>query len=46
LTSYVKGIELINEGKQALIAEYNGNLSIIDLETLKITQSHEDVGKG
>ena len=46
LTTFVKGIELINEGKQALIAEENGNLTIVDLETLEITQSRKNVGKG
>ena len=46
LSWYVMGIELINEGKQAFIAEFNGNLTIIDLETLEMTQSRKDVGKG
>ena len=45
LTDYVRGIELINEGKEALIAESNGNLTILDLQTLEMTQSHKDVGK-
>ena len=46
LTATIREIELINEGKQALIAEGNGNLTIIDVETLEMTQSCKDVGKG
>ena len=40
-TDSVKAISLIQDGKCALIAEMNGNLSIIDLETLEI----EDISK-
>ena len=42
LSDYVMGIKLVNDGKNALIAEENGDLTIIDLETLKITQSHKN----
>ena len=34
LTDYVKEITLIQDGNKAIIAELNGNLSILDLETL------------
>ena len=33
----VRGISLIKDGIQAIIAESNGNLNILDLETLKIS---------
>ena len=36
MTNYVKKISLIKDDKKAIIAESNGNLSILDLETLEI----------
>ena len=43
LASSVKEINLIKDGKKALIAGYNGNLSIIDLEILKIKQIAKNI---
>ena len=34
-TYYVKGISLIKDGKKAIIIAKNGNLSILDLETME-----------
>ena len=36
LTTYVTGISLIQDGKRAIIAEDNGDLLILDLETMEI----------
>ena len=41
LTDIVVGIKLINDGKNAIIAEVNGDLTIIDLETMEIIQSNK-----
>ena len=37
LTNVVKTVSLLQDGKKAIIAEENGNLSILDLETLEIS---------
>jgi len=39
MSFYVVGIKLVNEGKSAIVAEMNGHLTVIDLETLEITES-------
>ena len=39
----VEGIILIEDGKKAIIAEGNGNLSILDLETLEIYSIIENI---
>ena len=43
LTSIVQGICLIKYGKKVIIAERNGNLSIIDLETLEISSIAKNI---
>ena len=43
LTDEVRDIKLIKYGKQAIIAEKNGNLSILDLETLEISSVAENI---
>ena len=43
LTNYIQEISLIRDGKHALIAESNSNLSIIDLETLKISSIAKNI---
>ena len=45
LTHTVKGINLIRNYKKALITERNGNLSIIDLETLEISSIDKNITK-
>ena len=42
----VIGINLIQDDKKVLIAEENGNLSIIDLETLEISSIAKNITKG
>ena len=42
-TDVVCGIKLINYGKSVFIAEQNGDLSIIDLETMEIILSHKKI---
>ena len=42
----VVGIKLINYDKNALIAEKNGDLTIINLETLKMSTSHKNTANG
>ena len=46
LTNYVKEIKLIEDGKKAIIAEKEGNLSILDLETLEISSIAENITNG
>ena len=41
ISSFVLGLELINGGKKVIIAEENGKLSIVDLETMQISQNQE-----
>ena len=43
LTDIVVEITLIKDGKKAIIAEINGNLSIIDLETLEISSIAKNI---
>ena len=46
LTDLVRGISLIKDGTKAIIAEENGNLSIIDLETLEISSIAQNITNG
>ena len=46
LTNYGRAISLIKDGKKAIIAEINGNLSILDLETLKISSIAKNITNG
>ena len=46
LTEAVRGISLIQDGKRAIIAEENGDLSILDLRTLKIKQIAKTIASG
>ena len=46
LTSIVRGINLIQDGKKAIIAEQKGELSIIDLETLEISSIAKNIING
>ena len=46
MTANIQQISLIQDGKQAIIAENNGDLSIIDLETLKIQKIAKSVTNG
>ena len=39
----VTALSLIKDGKQAIIAEYNSNLSILDLETMEISSIAENI---
>ena len=41
LNDFVLGIKLMNDGKSVLIAEYNGDLTIINLETMQMFPSHK-----
>ena len=43
LPSLVRAITLIKDGKQAIIAEDQGDLSILDLETLEISSIAEKI---
>ena len=43
LTDYVRDISLIKDYKHAMITEYNGNLCIINLETLEISSVAENI---
>ena len=45
LTTYVRAISLIQDGKLAIIAEENGDLSIIDLESMEIKKIAENITK-
>ena len=45
LTTYVIAINLVNHAKKALIGEENGNLSIFDLETFKISSVAKNITK-
>ena len=42
----IRGIKLIDNGKSALIAEYSGDLTIINLETMEISSSNKHKTKG
>ena len=46
LTYTVIGINLIKDGKKAIIAETNGNLFMIDLETLEISSIAKYIQNG
>ena len=46
LTTFVSGINLIKDGKKAIIVQGNGNLSILDLETLEIKKIARNIAKG
>ena len=45
LTTNVKTISLVKDGKRAIIAEYNGDLSILDLETMEISSIAKNITK-
>ena len=46
LKSNIQGISLVQDGKKAIIAESNGNLSIVDLETLEMSLIAENITRG
>ena len=46
LVYHAIGIKLIGYGKNALIADYNGDLTIINLETMEISSSHQNAING
>ena len=43
LNAFVQGIKLIDGGKSVLIIEENGDLTIINLETMKMSASHKNI---
>ena len=46
LNDNVHGLMLINSGKNVIIAQRNGDLSIIDLKTFEISRIHKNVTDG
>ena len=46
ITTIVRTVSLIEDGKKAIIAENNGNLSVIDLETLEISLIAKNIKNG
>ena len=46
LNGWISGINLIKDGKKAIIAEESGNLIILDLETLEIKKIAENIANG
>ena len=46
MEKWVQGISLIQDGKNAIIAQDNGDLSIIDLETLEIKEIAKEIALG
>ena len=46
LNATVKGIKLIDDGTNALIAEINNDLTIINLETMEMSPSHRTIDDG
>ena len=46
LSDFLPGINFIKNGKKAIIAEENGNQSILDLETLEISSIAKNITNG
>ena len=46
LTSIVRGIRLIKDGKKALLVDYSGHVTTLDLETLEISSVVESITEG
>ncbi len=46
MNDHVKAIKFIGDGTNALIAGFNGNLTIINLKTMEISSSHKLAAKG
>ena len=46
LGSYCKGIKLLHGGPHAIISDQDAVLTIIDTETMEISQTHKDVANG
>ena len=46
MKDYVQNIQLIQDGKKAIIAEDNGNISILNVETLEISSATKNIKNG